>query len=133
MTSNGTAIPAKTVVYLARHGTPDWNMKDIRYDVPPGPALVEKGEREACQLGEFLHSAGVRSIHASRSCGRGDGRLAAGEVGLPVTVVDGVAEYRREENDDAAFERFVAFLMRLPAKLRPQARWSSSTTAGRCG
>lgn len=109
MTSNAAA-PAKTVVYLARHGTPDWNMKDIRYDVPPGPPLIEKGEREARQLGEFLREAGVGAVYASPLVrAHRTAELAAAVVGLPVTVVDSVAEYRREENDDAVYERFVAF------------------------
>ena len=109
MNLNGTATPAKAVVYLARHGTPDWTMKEIRYDVPPGPPLVEKGEREARQLGEFLRTAGVRTVYASPLVrAQRTAELAAGVAGLPVTVVDDVAEYRREENDDAVFERFVA-------------------------
>ena len=43
---NGFA-PAQQVLYLARHATPDWNMRDIRYDIPPGPPLVPQGEEEA--------------------------------------------------------------------------------------
>jgi broad specificity phosphatase PhoE len=106
---NGLTAPAKTIVYLARHGTPDWNMKEIRYDVPPGPPLVEKGVREARQLGEFLRTAGVCTVYASPLVrAHRTAELAAGVAGLPVTVVDNVAEYRREENDDAVFERFVA-------------------------
>jgi broad specificity phosphatase PhoE len=107
--SDGTATPAKTIVYLARHGTPDWTMKDIRYDVPPGPPLVEKGEREARQLGEFLRSAGVRTVYASPLVrAQRTAELAGDVAGLPITVLDNIAEYRREENDDAVFTRFVA-------------------------
>lgn len=86
-------------------------MKDIRYDVPPGPPLVEQGEREARALGEFLRAAGVQSIFASPLVrAHRTAQLAAGVAGLDgVTVVDDVAEYRREENDDAVFERFQGF------------------------
>ena len=108
MNSNGTARPARTVVYLARHGTPDWTMKDIRYDIPPGPPLVAQGEQEAQRLGDFLHQAGVRAVYASPLVrAQRTAVLAAAVAGLPVTVVESVAEYRREENDDAVFKRFL--------------------------
>ncbi len=44
----------RPVVFLARHATPDWNRKDIRYDVAPGPPLVPEGEEEARTLGSYF-------------------------------------------------------------------------------
>lgn len=52
-------------LYLIRHATPDWSRKDIPYNVPPGPPLIEKGEKEAGQLGDFLKQAGVRRLYSS--------------------------------------------------------------------
>ena len=46
---NGSPLVATPIVYLARHATPDWNRKDIRYDVAPGPDLVAQGEAEAAR------------------------------------------------------------------------------------
>ena len=54
-----------SAIYLARHATPDWNRRDIRYDIAPGPDLVPQGEAEAAQLGEFLRTTGVTRIYAS--------------------------------------------------------------------
>ena len=58
-------LRCEAMLYLARHATPDWNMRDIRYDIPPGPPLVPQGEAEAAQLGEFLRQAGVVQIYVS--------------------------------------------------------------------
>jgi broad specificity phosphatase PhoE len=101
------------VVYLARHGTPIWNMPGVRYDIPPGPPLIEQGEAEAARLGEFLLSRGVRKVYASplvRALRTAE--IAAGMGGLPVEVVDAVAEYRRDETDELVFERFHPFFLR---------------------
>jgi broad specificity phosphatase PhoE len=113
--TNGTAEKAgasngsgrQPVVFLARHGTPDWNMHHIRYDIPPGPPLVPQGEEEAAKLGEFLKANGVRQIFASPLVRAHRTAEIAGEVaGVPVAVVDDIAEYRREENDQAVGSRF---------------------------
>lgn len=110
------------IVYLARHGTPNWNMPGVRYDIPPGPPLVEQGEAEAARLGEFLASQGVRKVYASplvRALRTAE--IAAGVAGLPVEIVDTVAEYRREENDEAVFTRFNPFFLRA---------WGEAATHG---
>lgn len=54
-----------TTAYLVRHGTPDWGRRDLRYDIPPGPSLVEKGREEARLAGAFLRGAGVAALLAS--------------------------------------------------------------------
>lgn len=48
-----------------RHATPDWSRKDIPYDILPGPALLEKGEKEARALGEFMKGKGLRMVYHS--------------------------------------------------------------------
>jgi broad specificity phosphatase PhoE len=110
------------VIYLARHGTPIWNVPGLRYDIPPGPPLVEQGEAEAAKLGEFLAERGVRKVYASpllRALRTAE--IAAAVAGLPVEVADAVAEYRREENDDAVFARVNPFFLRA---------WGEAAAAG---
>lgn len=53
------------IIYLVRHASPDWNRKDIPYDVPPGPPLSTKGEKEAEQLAGFLRSNHVVKLYHS--------------------------------------------------------------------
>lgn len=101
------------VIFLARHGTPDWNMTSIRYDIPPGPPLVAQGEAEAARLGDFLAAQGVRKVYASpllRALRTAE--IAAAVAGLSVEVVEAAAEYRRDENDEAVFTRFNPFFLR---------------------
>ncbi|MEJ5249369.1 histidine phosphatase family protein [Caldilinea sp.] len=98
-------------IYLARHATPDWNRKDIRYDVAPGPDLIPQGEQEAEKLGEFLRNAGVTRIIASPLVRtRRTAEIASAVAGIPVTVEEAVREYSREENDDVVFARFLPAL-----------------------
>jgi probable phosphoglycerate mutase len=110
------------VIYLARHGTPEWNVPGLRYDIPPGPPLVAQGEAEAAKLGAFLAARGVRKVYTSplvRALRTAE--IAAAVAGLPVEVVDAVAEYRREENDDAVFARVNPFFLRA---------WGEAATTG---
>ena len=37
-------------VYLVRHATPDWSLKDIPYHLPPGPPLTSVGDKEAAEF-----------------------------------------------------------------------------------
>lgn len=88
------------IVYLARHGTPDWNMHSIRYDIPPGPPLVPQGKEEAARLGEFLQQNGVRKFYVSplvRTLQTAE--IAAAVSGAPLEVNELIAEHRRDEND----------------------------------
>ncbi|MBK8049248.1 MAG: histidine phosphatase family protein [Anaerolineales bacterium] len=94
-------------VYLARHGTPDWNMREIRYDIPPGPPLVPQGETEAGKLGEFLRDQGICKVYASPLVrAHRTAEIAAAHSKLPVTVLEGVAEMRRDESDEQVYQRF---------------------------
>jgi broad specificity phosphatase PhoE len=52
-------------VFLIRHSSPDWNRTDIPYDIPPGPPLSAKGEKEAVALAEFLKSQNVEKLYYS--------------------------------------------------------------------
>ena len=54
-----------TKIFLVRHATPDWNLKHIPYDIPPGPPLSPKGEQEAEALAEFLKAQGTVKLYYS--------------------------------------------------------------------
>lgn len=98
-----------TVIYLARHATPDWSRTDIRYDIPPGPPLVPAGEAEAAQLGEFLRTAGVTKVYASPLERTRRTAEIVGEVsGATVEEHTHIAEYRREEQDADVLARMLA-------------------------
>ena len=56
-------IPAK--IFLIRHATPDWDRKDIPYDIVPGPLLTPKGEKEAEALAAFLKLEDGRKLYHS--------------------------------------------------------------------
>lgn len=52
-------------IFLVRHASPDWNRTDIPYDIPPGPPLSSKGEKEAAALAVFLKTQGVVKLYYS--------------------------------------------------------------------
>lgn len=86
------------VLYLIRHATPDWNRKDIRYDIPPGPSLVEQGEAEAKQLGEFLKTTGITHLYASPlERTTRTAQIAAEALGLEVETMLDIAEWEQGE------------------------------------
>ena len=87
-----------SAIYLARHATPDWNRRDIRYDIAPGPDLVPQGEAEAAQLGEFLRTTGVTRIYASplvRTRRTAEIAAALRDIGVDYAQGFGIARPRR--------------------------------------
>jgi broad specificity phosphatase PhoE len=52
-------------IFLLRHASPDWNCTDIPYDIPPGPPLSQKGEKEAVALAAFLKVQGMVKLYYS--------------------------------------------------------------------
>jgi probable phosphoglycerate mutase len=105
------------IVFLARHGTPDWGMTNIRYDIPPGPPLVAQGEEEAAKLGAFFKTQGVQLVYASplvRALRTAE--IAAEVAGAHLEIVDAAAEYRREENDGQVFARVNPLFLRAWAE-----------------
>jgi broad specificity phosphatase PhoE len=58
-------LSAEMKFFLVRHATPDWNRTDIPYDIPPGPLLSSKGEKEAEELAVFLKSQLVARLYYS--------------------------------------------------------------------
>ncbi len=98
------------IVYLARHATPDWSRRDIRYDVPPGPPLTPQGQAEARLLGQFFQEAGITRLYASPlERTRHTAALAAEVAGIPVFEEEAIAEWRLGESAEEVLNRFRAF------------------------
>jgi broad specificity phosphatase PhoE len=93
-------------IYLIRHATPDWSLKDIPYFIPPGPPLTAQGDREAAQLGEFLRDMGVKHLLASPliRCSR-TAELAAAVAGAAYAIDVRLAEQRPEEQPQDVLAR----------------------------
>lgn len=88
------------VLYLIRHATPDWSRKDIRYDIPPGPPLIEQGEAEARQLGKFLKTIGITHLYTSPlERTTRTAQIAAEALGLTVETLEDIAEWVQGEAD----------------------------------
>lgn len=93
-------------IYLARHATPDWSRRDIRYDIPPGPPLTAQGEAEARKLGDYLRAQGVVKLYASPlERTRRTAHLAAEIAGAPVVEALELAEWRRDEDEATVLSR----------------------------
>jgi broad specificity phosphatase PhoE len=93
-------------LYLIRHATPDWNRKDIRYDIPPGPPLTAKGEAEAAQLGEFLKTTNIAHIYTSPlERTTRTAQIAAAALGLVVETKHELAEWVLGEHETAVLSR----------------------------
>src|SRR5688572_17346761 len=94
-------------IYLIRHATPDWERTDIPYDIPPGPALTQHGEREAQQLGHFLKNAGIKKLYHSplERCAR-TAQIASTIAGVPVLENNALAEWRKGETEAEMHNRF---------------------------
>jgi broad specificity phosphatase PhoE len=100
----------QSMIYLARHATPDWSRVDVRYDIPPGPPLTAQGEAEAAQLGAFLREAGVRKIYASPlERALRTAQIAGEQAAIPVEEIAMIAEWQRGESEAAVLERFLPF------------------------
>lgn len=102
-------MSAKTV-YLIRHATPDWNRKDIRYDIPPGPPLVDHGRREARLSAAFLESQGIQAVYTSPMDRAAETAAIIAEIlGLPVRPARTLTEWMREESVEQVRARLLDF------------------------
>ncbi len=94
-------------IFLARHARPDWDRKDIPYDILPGPALLPQGEKEAQALAEFLKSEGVAKLYYSpfeRSASTA--KIVAAINGIPCIEEKGLSEWRGvDESETQVRER----------------------------
>jgi broad specificity phosphatase PhoE len=93
-------------IFLVRHATPEWRHSNIPYDIPPGPRLSPKGEKEAEALAEFLKSEGVvRLYYSPFERASQTARLVASLSGIPGVEEKGLAEWRLVDEPEAEVRR----------------------------
>ena len=63
--NQGSKLNPMTKIYLVRHASPDWERRDIPYDIHPGPPLSLKGRQEAEAVADFLKEQGVVKLYYS--------------------------------------------------------------------
>lgn len=109
-TRNEVLTTEPPVLYLARHATPD-RTTGIRYDIMPGPPLLDTGKAEAERLGHFLREQGVCTIFASPlERTRQTASIAGAAGGIPVVHdQELIAEAARESSEDEVRERMLTF------------------------
>ncbi|MBX7235598.1 MAG: histidine phosphatase family protein [Caldilineales bacterium] len=104
------------VLYLARHATPDWNRKDIPYDIPPGPSLVPQGQAEAAQLAAWLDGRGIRQVYASPMArARQTAAIVSAALGATLVEAPDLIESRRGETFEAIHARMQRFFAGIVA------------------
>jgi broad specificity phosphatase PhoE len=97
-------------VFLIRHASPDWERRDIPYDIHPGPMLTPKGEKEAEALAGFLKLQGlVKLYHSPFERAAKTARIVAALNGIPAIEEPGLAEWRAvDEQEDRVRLRMVS-------------------------
>lgn len=94
-------------IYLIRHATPDWNRREIPYDIPPGPPLTPKGEQEAQELGLFIQKAGVQKLYYSPLVRAAHtAQIAADVAKIPAVEQTGLAEWITGQSEAEIHARF---------------------------
>jgi broad specificity phosphatase PhoE len=97
-------------IYLIRHATPDWSRKDIPYNLPPGPPLIEKGKAEARLLGHFLKQSGLRRIYYSPfERTRSTAEIVAATSRIPIEERQALSEWREDEPEASMSARLLPF------------------------
>jgi broad specificity phosphatase PhoE len=95
-------------IFLIRHATPDWNRKDISYDIFPGPPLTPKGEKEAEALAAFLKSEGVRKLyHSSFARAAKTAQIISAINRIPCVEESRLAEWHMQQETEIQVRRRV--------------------------
>jgi broad specificity phosphatase PhoE len=98
-------------IYLVRHGAAD---RTGDYETAPGPGLNERGRFEAYQAACFLSGRGVERLYVSPFRRTRETAEQIGEqLGLLLSLREGLAEARRDESVDSVRERVRGFLQSL--------------------
>jgi broad specificity phosphatase PhoE len=98
-------------IYLVRHGAAD---RTGDYETAPGPGLNERGRFEAYQAACFLSGRGVARLYVSPFRRARETAEQIGEqLGLLLSLREGLAEARRDESVDSVRERVLGFLHSL--------------------
>ena len=94
------------IIFLVRHASPEWGHEPIPYDIPPGPILSSKGEREAQALAGFLKSQGVVKIYYSpfeRSAQTA--KIVSAAIGIPAVEEKDLFEWREIDEPEHRVRR----------------------------
>lgn len=97
---------AEMKIFLVRHATPDWHRTDIPYDIPPGPLLSSKGEKEAEELAVFLKSQGVAKLYYSPfERTTKTAKIVSAINGIPCVEEVRLAEWRGQQEGEPQVRR----------------------------
>ncbi len=89
-------------IFLIRHATPDWEGTSLPYDIPPGPPLSPKGEREAAAVAAFLKPQGVvRLYHSPFERAAHTARVISRLNGIPLVEDARLAEWRESTEPES--------------------------------
>ncbi len=92
-------------LFLARHATPDFNVKDLPYDIHPGPPLSPLGETQAAALADFLRAQGVSKVyHSPFERAARTAQIIAARNGLPAVADFRLAEWREAAESGTAVQ-----------------------------
>lgn len=103
-------------IFLIRHASPDWDRRNIPYDIRPGPRLTARGEKEAQVLADFLKEQGVVKLYYSPfERTTRTAQIVSARNGIPAIEEPGLAEWRAVDEPElnmrqrmiATFERAV--------------------------
>ncbi len=104
-------------IFLVRHATPDWDHSTIPYDIPPGPMLSPKGEKEAQALAAFLESQDVVKLYYSPfDRGAGTAKIVAAINGIPCIEDQGLSEWREVDEPEANVRKRMSSVFERVAK-----------------
>lgn len=93
-------------IFLIRHATPDWNRRDIPYDIFPGPLLTPKGEKEAEALATFLKGEGVVKLyHSPFERAAKTAQIVSAVNGIPCVEESRLAEWRMQDETETQVRR----------------------------
>lgn len=101
-------------IYVARHATPDWERKDIRYDIAPGLPLTTQGETEAVSLGRFIAMNNIIRVYASPLVrAKRTAELATMTAGVPMVVDEAIREWSEDCTPESVTARVMPMFDRL--------------------
>ena len=97
-------------IFLIRHARPDWERRDIPFDIQPGPMLTPKGEREAEELAAYLESQGVvRLYYSPFERAAQTAIIVSSATGIPAVEESGLKEWRMvDEPESSVLQRTVS-------------------------
>jgi broad specificity phosphatase PhoE len=104
-------------ILLLRHATPDQTGTDIPYDIPPGPPLSLKGEKEATALAYFVSEQGVVKLyHSPFERAARTAQVISDVNGIPLEEDQRLVEWREETESGVQVRERMAAIFAFAAK-----------------